>query len=232
MSRNDSNWFLPRFAPAEPLESHWPGTVPLIMSGRFHDSLKEMKVDMKFVVHTTKTTPEASREDLKAAERVFGFLPNMLGVLAEAPIALRAYMDLTDLLEKASLSPVEQQVMMLAGSHENDCEYCMAAHSTVAGMVGMSKDVLKALRSGNTLPNTKLEALRSFVVDVVRSRGRVSDHRIEEFLKAGYSRQNVLEVVFGVAMKTLSNYANHIAKTPVDTQFLSQAWETTHSSSA
>jgi len=92
--------------------------------------------------------------------------------------------------------------------------------------------VLKALRSGNTLPNTKLEALRSFVVDVVRSRGRVSDHRIEEFLKAGYSRQNVLEVVFGVAMKTLSNYANHIAKTPVDTQFLSQAWETTHSSSA
>jgi hypothetical protein len=60
------------------------------MSGRFHDSLREMKVDMKFVVHSTKTAPEASREDLKAAERLFGFLPNLLGVLAEAPIALRA----------------------------------------------------------------------------------------------------------------------------------------------
>ena len=202
------------------------------MSGRFHDSPKEMKVDMKFTVHTTKTAPEASREDLKTAERVFGFLPNLLGVLAEAPIALRAYMDLTDLLERASLSPVEQQVMMLAASRENGCDYCMAAHSTVAGMVGMSKAVLTALRSGNILPDTKLEALRSFVVDVVRSRGRVSDHRIEECLKAGYSRQNVLEVVFAVAMKTLSNYANHMAETPVDTQFLSQAWETTHSSSA
>ena len=54
---------------------------------------------MKFVVHTTQTAPEASSEDLKAAELVFGFLPNLLGVLAEAPIALRAYMDLTDLLE-------------------------------------------------------------------------------------------------------------------------------------
>jgi hypothetical protein len=60
------------------------------MSGRFHDSLEEMKVDMKFVVHTTKTAPEASREDLRTAERVFGFLPNLPGVLAEAPIALRA----------------------------------------------------------------------------------------------------------------------------------------------
>jgi AhpD family alkylhydroperoxidase len=130
------------------------------------------------------------------------------------------------------MSPVEQQLMMLAISHENGCEYCMAAHSTVADMVGMSKAVLTALRSGNILPSTKLDALRSFVVDVVRSRGRVSDHRIEEFLKAGYSRQNVLEVVFAVAMKTLSNYANHVAETPLDTQFLSHAWETTHSSSA
>lgn len=179
---------------------------------------------MKFVVHSTETAPEGSREDLRAAERVFGFLSNLLGVLAEAPIALRAYMDLTDLLETASLSPVEQQVMMLAGSHENGCEYCLAAHSTVADVVGMPKSVLKALRSGMTLPDVKLEALRCFVIDVVRFRGRVSDRRIEEFLDAGYSRQNVLEVVFAVAMKTLSNYANHIAETPVDKQFLSQLW--------
>jgi len=70
----------------------------------------------------------------------------------------------------------------------------MAAHSTVAGMVGMSKAVLTALRSGNILPSTKLEALHKFRGR--RSRGRVSDHRIDEFLNAGYSRQNVLEVVF------------------------------------
>ena len=137
-------------------------------------------------------------------------------------------MDLTDLLERASLSPVEQQLMMMAISHESGCEYCMAAHNTVADLVGMSKTVLTALRSGSPLPDAKLEALHCFVVDVVRSRRRVSDHRIEEFLKAGYSPQNVLEVVFAVAMKTLSNYANHMAETPVDTQFLSQA----HSSSA
>jgi AhpD family alkylhydroperoxidase len=161
---------------------------------------------------------------LETAEKLFGFIPNLLGVLATAPIALEAYIILTKLLEDESLSPVEQQVVMLAGSHENGCGYCMAAHSTVAGVVGMPALVLAALRGGTVLPDKKLEALRSFVIDVVRSRGRVSDERIEEFLAAGYSAQSVLEVVFGVAMKTLSNYVNHMAETPVDRQFSRQMW--------
>jgi hypothetical protein len=73
---------------------------------------------MKFVVHTKETAPPASREDLATAEKLFGFIPNLLGVLAEAPIALEAYIILTKLLEDASLSAVEQQIVMLAGSHE------------------------------------------------------------------------------------------------------------------
>jgi alkylhydroperoxidase family enzyme len=72
-------------------------------------------------------------------------------------------------------------------------------------MIAMPEPVLMAVRSGSNLPDPKLEAWRSFVVGVVRSRGRLSDKRIEELLSAGYSRQNVLEVVFAVAMKTLSN---------------------------
>jgi hypothetical protein len=68
---------------------------------------------MNFTVHTTETAPDAARETLKAAEKSMGFLPNLLGVLAEAPIALKAYIDLTDLLDESSLSPVARQVLML-----------------------------------------------------------------------------------------------------------------------
>jgi uncharacterized peroxidase-related enzyme len=182
---------------------------------------------MKLIVHTTESAPVAARGDLGAAEKALGFLPNLLGVLAEAPIALKAYMDLTGLLERASLSPVERQLMMLSASHENGCEYCMAAHGSVARTVGMPQPVLTALRSGSAIPDSKLEALSAFVTDVVRSRGRVSDARIEEFLRAGYTRQNVLEVVFAVAMKTLSNYANHMAETPVDVEFQHHAGSNT-----
>jgi AhpD family alkylhydroperoxidase len=179
---------------------------------------------MKFVVHTKETAPPASRKDLETAEKLFGFIPNLLGVLAEAPIALEAYIILTKLLEDASLSAVEQQVVMLAGSHEYGCGYCMAAHSTVAGIAGMPPLVLAALRGGTRLPDPKLDALCSFVLRVIRSRGRVSAEQIDAFLAAGYSAQSVLEVVFGVAMKTLSNYVNYMAKTPVDRQFSCQEW--------
>lgn len=180
---------------------------------------------MNFTIHTIDTAPEASKGDLRLAQKSMGFVPNLLGVLAEAPIALRAYMELTDLLGKSSFTPIEQQVMMIAGSVTNGCGYCIAAHSTVGTMVKMPPGVLNALRQGGVVPDAKLEALRSFTSELVNQRGRVSDQRIQEFLDAGYTRQNVLEVVFAVAMKTLSNYTNHLAETPVDSAFAAQAWE-------
>ncbi len=179
---------------------------------------------MKFQVHTIDTAPETAKQDLQAAKAAFGFIPNLLGVLAEAPIALKAYIELTGLLEQASLNAVEQEIMMLAGSFANECGYCMAAHSMSAKMAKMPAPMLEALRAGRALSDPKLEALRSFTTDVVNSRGRVSDDRIQEFLNAGYTRQNVLEVVFAVAMKTLSNYANHLTETPVDRAFAAHAW--------
>jgi uncharacterized peroxidase-related enzyme len=185
---------------------------------------RHQETHLKSTVHTIDTAPEAARADLQAARQSMGFLPNLLGVMAEAPIALKAYLDLTDLLAKSSFTPVEQQIMMIAGSVTNQCEYCVAAHSTLAGVIRMPAPVLEALRSNSPLPETKLEALRTFVVAVINERGRVSDARIQQFLDAGYTRQNVLEVVFGVAMKTLSNYTNHIMETPLDPQFSAHRW--------
>ena len=60
---------------------------------------------MKFVVHTTETAPPASREDLETAEKLFGFVPNLLGVLAAAPIALEAYIILTKIARRREPEP-------------------------------------------------------------------------------------------------------------------------------
>jgi AhpD family alkylhydroperoxidase len=102
---------------------------------------------MKFVVPTAAAS---ARQDLTAAGRILGFVPNLLAVLAEAPIALRAYINLTELLGDPSLSPIEQQVTMLASSYEHCCGYCIAVHSTVATMAGMPEPGPVTLRRGNT----------------------------------------------------------------------------------
>jgi len=116
-------------------------------------------------------------------------------------------------------------VVALAVSAANGCTYCMAAHSTIARkIVGAPDEVVDALRSARSISDPKLQALRVFAEAVVRERGHVQGAPLESFFAAGYQRQQVLEVLLGVAMKTLSNYANHVLDTPVDVAFNSESW--------
>lgn len=177
----------------------------------------------KFDIHTIETAPEGARELLGEAKKKFGFVPNLYGVFAGSPSSLDAYRRLAEAFERTSLSPVEQQVVLLAISFENRCTYCMGAHSMIAKMVGVPGGVIAALRSGEAIPDDKLEALRKFAVAVVRERGEVADE-VPAFLAAGYSQANVLDVLLGNAMKSLSNYTNHVAETPLDAGMAEFAW--------
>ena len=179
----------------------------------------------EFAIHTLDSAPDASKDILRAAQKKFGFVPNLLGELAAAPAALNAYITLSDLLSQTSFTPVEQQLILATVSIANNCEYCVAAHSAGLKMAGLEDDALASLRSGRPLQDQKLEALRAFVTAVVQSRGWVKQPELQRFLSAGYTREQVLETLVGISMKTLSNYTNHIADTPLDAKFESFAWE-------
>lgn len=180
---------------------------------------------MEFQIHTKETAPEASRPTLEVTAKKYGFLPNLFGVLAESPTAVQAYAAINKALEHSALSPVEQQVVALTVSATNGCGYCMGAHSTVAQMVRMPEDILAALRAQQTLSDAKLNDLRTLVVSIVRHRGWVPEADLEAFVAAGYSQQHLLDALTIVALKTLSNYVNHIGDTPLDPQFASQVWQ-------
>ena len=179
---------------------------------------------MKFAIHDETTAPEASRSILQATEKTLGFIPNLYGVFAESPTALQAYSALGDALKQSALSPIEQQVVALAVSTENECSYCVAAHSVIATMVKMPVATLSELRTRMTLSDQKLDALHKFALAVVRERGWVPKAETEAFLAAGYTQRHLLDVLTIVAMKTLSNYVNHIVETPLDQAFASQRW--------
>ncbi len=178
-----------------------------------------------FKVHTIESAPEASRSTLERAQKTLGFVPNLYGVMAESPAMLEAYATLGATYDRlTSFTATERQVVLLTTIFENECDYCMAAHSTIAGMQNIPDDVVQALRSGEPIPDARLEALSDFARKVVRERGWVSETDVQAFLDAGFTRAQVLEVVLGIGMKILSNYANHIARTPVDETFQANAW--------
>lgn len=167
----------------------------------------------------------ASAEILANVEKKYGFIPNLMAVFADSPAALGAYVLLSDQVGKTAFSPEEQQAILIAASYENGCEYCVAAHSMVAvKMAGMSPEKLNAVRTGASLSDKKLDELVRFTKEIVSERGYVRKESLERFFAVGYTNQHALEVVLGVAMKTLSNYTNHIAKTPLDAPFSEFMW--------
>jgi uncharacterized peroxidase-related enzyme len=179
----------------------------------------------EFKIHSSTSAPTDAREPLEQVSSNFGFIPNVLAVMAGAPPLLKGYLAISNLFDQTSLTPTERQVVLLSVSHENSCHYCMAAHTVVAEMSKVPAEVIEALRDDRPIADSKLEALRRFTKAVVKSRGMPMDQEVTSFLEAGYSQANILEVILGVGMKTMSNYINHIADTPLDEAFAPKAWQ-------
>jgi alkylhydroperoxidase family enzyme len=78
----------------------------------------------------------------------------------------------------------------------------------------MPEAVIAALRNNSTVPDARLEALSTFAKRVVVERGFAGDAAVDAFIAAGFTRENVLEVVTIIATKTISNYTNHLTHTP------------------
>lgn len=178
----------------------------------------------QFKLHDARTAPDNAGAKLAEIEKAWKFVPNLHRVLAESPETLEGYDTLFGLVGKSTLTPVEQQVVFLAVSYENECEYCMAGHSVLASMAKMPAGEIAALRANEALADARLEALHVFARAVVRERGKVGEAAVAAFLAAGFTRRNVLEVVLVVATKTISNYVNHIADTPNDAFMKDTAW--------
>ena len=180
-----------------------------------------------FNVHTKQTAPARSVELLENAEQAYGFVPNLLGVFAESPATLKGYTTLGKIFDESSFSTIEKQVVLLTASRYSECHYCVAAHSTVADMQSIPAAVTEAIRNDEPIEDARLETLRDFTIAVIEKRGWVTAVDVDEFIAAGFTRSQVLEVVLGVSLKTISNYINHIVDTPVDAAFTPREWQAT-----
>lgn len=176
---------------------------------------------MSFKVHTVESAPEGLKAQLEQSQKAFQFIPNLHAIFAESPQVLEAYKTITGLFVKSSLDTVERHVVWLAINVENECHYCIPAHSMLATMDGVSKETISALRNKTPIGNEKLDGLREMTLSILRNKGQVPQEEVAAFRALGYTNQNILDIILGIAHKTLSNYTNHFAQTPVDDAFAS-----------
>jgi AhpD family alkylhydroperoxidase len=163
---------------------------------------------------------------LETALKANGYLPNLLGVLANAPAALETYLTVSAINGKAELSLPEREVVQLIAATNHGCGFCVAGHTAVGlNKAKLTPEVVEALRTGTVLPDAKLEAVAAFAREVIATRGNVSDATYQAFQAAGYSEGNALEVILGVSLATLCNFANVFAQTTLNPELAKYQWQ-------
>ena len=144
-------------------------------------------------LRTLEDAPESTKTFLAIAEKTYGYLPNLLRVLANAPVALETYMTVSGINGRGSLSLAEREGVQITAAATHGCDYCVAAHSRVAEKwAKLDKAVIGALRDRATVSDTKIDAIARFTEAVIATRGNVSDVELARFKDMGFTDQAAL----------------------------------------
>jgi len=175
---------------------------------------------------TDETAPGDATERLAAARKALGFVPNMYAVMANSPGLLATYLDGYQRFRTGSeFTPAEQEAVLLTISRDNGCDYCMAAHSVIADNLSHTPvGVTDAIRDDKPIHDERYAALVGMTRSLLATRGHPDEADVAAFREAGFTDNQVLELILAIAVKTISNWTNHLFATPVDEVFASRVW--------
>jgi len=171
----------------------------------------------RLTLRTLDTAPADSRPFVEKAIANNGYLPNLIGVLANAPVALETYLTVAGINGRASLTLAEREAVQITAARIHGCDFCVAGHAAVAlKKAAEPLEVVRALQQGSATGKPRIDAVVAFTRAVIARRGAVDDADYQAFTAGGYNEQQALEVVLGVSLATLCNFANSLAGTPVN----------------
>lgn len=161
------------------------------------------------------TASAEASELLGAVKSQMGMVPNILATMARSPAALEGYLGLSGALGKGKLSAKLREQIALTVAGENACDYCASVHTAVGGQLGIDANELRANLRGQSEDIKVMEAL-NFARRIVEDRGFVNDTDLTLIRAAGYSDEEIVEIIANVMVNIFTNYFNHIAGTEID----------------
>jgi len=169
---------------------------------------------MTFPVPTRDVVSPANQQMFDALKGQLGMVPNLYATLAHSENALGSYLALQS--AKTSITSKEREVVNLVVSQVNGCDYCLAAHTVIGGMVGFTPAQIMEIRGGQAPFDAKLDILARLTKDITANRGHGDATLADAFLAAGWTRGNLVDVVVTIGDKTVTNYLHAVTKVPVD----------------
>ena len=167
-------------------------------------------------IPSIEAAPAASQPLLEGAKKQLGSVPNLFRVIANSPAALEGYFGLNSALAKGKLDAKTRERIAVAVAELNSCGYCLSAHVYLGkNMAKLDDGEITANRNGAS-NDPKADAALRFASRIVHERGHVTDADVSAVKAAGYDDAQIVEIVLHVALNTLTNYVNEVAKTEID----------------
>ncbi|MFI5587299.1 carboxymuconolactone decarboxylase family protein [Amycolatopsis sp. NPDC051758] len=185
----------------------------------------------QYLIHTADTAADSAKEPLSALRDAFGFVPNGAGLMANSPVLLNSFFAaFGNFRGGGSFGPDERQVLLLSNAVANDSEWAVAFHTLEALADGVEPPVVEALRRGELPDDPRMAALATLTRALIENRGHLDEAAVAAFKSAGFTAGQLFEVITGVAISTMTNYAANVARPPLEAAVRPHAWTAGYSS--
>jgi len=168
----------------------------------------------KINVPTREQVSQNNQAIFDNLEKGLGFVPNLYATMAHSENALGNFLAFSG--AATSFSKKEKEVIDLAISQINNCKYCQSAHTAIAKMNGFTDEQAVELRQGRASFDSKLNALAEISKAIAENQGRVSDELKDNFFKAGYNKENLIDLVTAAGAITVTNYLHNLTDVAID----------------
>jgi len=177
-----------------------------------------------YPIHTIASAPEGSKPALEQLHQAFGLTPNIAAVIANSPKLINSLVGVFQQVHSSSLTEPEIQIVLLTDAVANSSAYAVAFHTALALQQGVGPEETEAIRERRVPTDTRFAALSALAKTLIDKRGHLSGQELDSFIAAGFTKEQVLEVVAIVAASTITNYAGTIANPPLEDPFRQYAW--------
>ncbi|HKD97505.1 MAG TPA: carboxymuconolactone decarboxylase family protein [Micromonosporaceae bacterium] len=177
-----------------------------------------------YPVLTIDTAPDGARPALRGLQQAFGAVPNLAATMANSPPLVNSFVAAVGQFAGGTFSDGERQILLLSNAVANSCTWAVAFHSTLALKHGVADGDVEAVRHGRSPGAPRLAALSTLTRKLIERRGHLDPGDVEAFLAAGFDSDQLLEVITGVAISALANYAGNITRPPLEPAFQAQTW--------
>jgi alkylhydroperoxidase family enzyme len=177
-----------------------------------------------YPVHTIESAPAQSKPVLQQLQQAFGLIPNIAAKMASSPVLINGFIGLFERVHTSSLTEPQIQTLLLTNAVTNASEWAVAFHTALALKEGISSADVEAIRHARLPDDARLAALSTLARALIENRGRIAESDQKRFIEAGFSAEQILEVIAVVAASTITNYTGSVTQPALEAQFEEFAW--------